>query len=60
MKTTDIRMEWTDTGAVVSFTSDIIPAMNCPRCTATVGPDVEHRCGDMLPKPPKRKRGKSA
>ena len=51
MKLTNISMEWTDTGAVISISSTSAFGLCCPRCGVSVGPG-EHRCGDkVLPKP---------
>ncbi len=44
MKLTHVRMEWTDTGAIVLAT---IP-VPCPRCRKWIEPNVEHRCGDQV------------
>lgn len=60
LKITDIRMEWTDSGAVV-FAS--VP-IGCPRCGIECPAAIEHRCGDKLPgsdrkKPKRRLKGAS-
>lgn len=39
---TNIKMDWTDTGAVVLANV----AIGCPVCGAQVQPNIEHRCGD--------------
>lgn len=44
---TNIDADWTDDGARVM--SSI--AIACPRCATTVTPNVEHLCGDRVPKP---------
>jgi hypothetical protein len=54
-----VEMEWTDTGAVVSYKKspdarDLF--LNCPRCSAAIKPNVEHRCGDAVKKLAKRTR----
>lgn len=46
----NIKMDWTDTGAVVLAN---IP-MACPTCSTLVPPNVEHRCGDRLPQKKKK------
>lgn len=52
---TNISMEWTNTGAVVTSSIPIA----CPRCGELCGLGIEHRCGDKLPgidqKKPKRR-----
>lgn len=49
LKLTEIRMEWTDTGAIASFrsTSDLV--IHCPRCNARLIEGIEHTCGDLAP-----------
>lgn len=62
---TDIRMDWTDTGAVIYISNSKIPII-CPLCRIGVTPGIEHRCGDRaIPAPtastkPKRKRAAKA
>ncbi len=65
MKMTDIRIEWTDTGAVVSYetTSEVLKSagISCPRCGEDVESGIEHRCGDQViaqTKAPRKKRAK--
>lgn len=53
MKFTSIEMDWTDDGAK-ALSSLPIP---CPRCQVVVTPNIEHLCGDRLPKPVKRPKG---
>jgi hypothetical protein len=50
MKMTNIEMEWTDDGARILSTM----AIPCPACGVVVTPNVEHTCGDMADKKPKR------
>jgi hypothetical protein len=55
LKMTTIDMDWDDKGARV-LSSIPFP---CPLCPVLVTPNVEHLCGDRLPKfPAKRKRRK--
>ncbi len=54
MKMTDIRMEWTDTGAIVSLkTSKPDFIVSCPRCGTIVKTGYTHRCGDQASAPTK-------
>ena len=46
-KFTNIQMDWTDTGARVLSSV----AIHCPACGVEVDPDIEHLCGDRVPKP---------
>ena len=43
----EIKMEWTDTGAVVSSTIPI----QCPSCHVMTTAGQEHRCGDRAKNP---------
>lgn len=63
LKITNIKMDWTDAGAVVSYeksegSRDLF--LNCPRCSAAIKPNVEHRCGDMEVKPKQVAKKRSA
>lgn len=42
---TNVSMEWTDTGAVCQTSK---PGGFCPRCDASLAPNIEHRCGDRV------------
>jgi hypothetical protein len=54
LKTTNIEMDWTDTGARV-LSSIPLP---CPRCQTAVEANVEHLCGDKAPGPKKKRSRK--
>jgi hypothetical protein len=51
VKLTNITMEWTDDGAFILSTIPIC----CPVCHQMTVANVEHRCGDRVPKPLKRR-----
>jgi hypothetical protein len=44
MKFTNIAMEWTDDGAVITSS---IP-VHCPRCGSMCDGGITHRCGDRV------------
>lgn len=50
---TNIEMEWTDTGTAHGGGARVLSTVyiKCPRCNYPVAPNVEHLCGDRLPKP---------
>ena len=56
MKMTDLKMvvsysmEWTDAGAVVSYSSNLLLDIRCPRCNVKVESGIEHRCGHPVKK----------
>ncbi len=43
---TNIKVEWTDKGAKILSSIPI----TCPVCIVEVTPNMEHLCGNMLPK----------
>lgn len=53
LKINTLEMEWTDTGCVARASGFSGVMLTCPRCQALLPRDEEHRCGDMLPAPPK-------
>jgi len=53
-------MDWTDSGAVVSYEGNTNIPLACPRCGASVAAGTEHRCGDQEKKPKARKRKDAA
>jgi hypothetical protein len=64
MKLTNIKMEWTDTGARVFWQasgSSLIAALNCPLCGTEVASGIEHLCGDRVSGyvAPKKKRART-
>ncbi len=60
MKLTMIDMNWTDSGARVFFSTTTAFKVSCPRCGAEVVNNVEHLCGDRVPKPKKITKRKKA
>ena len=69
MKMTTVSMDWTDKGATRLVSMDWTDKgatclsssgrFSCPRCGTQLQPNIEHLCGDRIPKPANVKRKSS-
>lgn len=43
-----VLMDWDEAGASVDYKTTGTETMGCPRCSAPVKPNTEHRCGNQV------------
>jgi hypothetical protein len=54
-----LEIEWTDDGAVARAEGFKGVLLTCPRCWLALPRDQEHRCGDRVVKPVKKRKAKA-
>lgn len=59
LKKNTLEIEWTDKGCVALATGFAGVMLTCPRCQELLPRDTEHRCGDRIAPPVKKRKAKA-